>query len=621
MRHLVLDTSLFSATFQQKLLSFLSISCELDDATDGVLIHADNFQALNLLQARYQGQVKCIYIDPPYNTDASEILYKNGYKHSSWLSLMENRLQIGINLLNNKGMQCLTIDDLEYQYIKILLDKTFGYDNYLSTVVIRNNPSGRSTLKGFSINHEYGIFYQKSNQVGSVGRLPHSEKQMERYSLKDEVGYFEWENLRRNGPDSNRYDRPKQYYPLKINKSDLRIEIPKMEWDSITEEWILKEDINEEKYYYIYPIHPNGTEKVWRYSIDNFYREPLRFQAKFVSGNIEIYRKKYINTQGILPRTWWDLPKYSARDNGTRVLAEFFSNTKYFDFPKAPDAVSDSLRILNSDDLTLDYFAGSGTTAHAVINLNREDGGKRKYILVEQGEYFDTVLKPRVAKVIYSEQWKDGKPQADKEKGLNGVSQMVKVLKLESYEDTLNNLALQRKGQGDLFKDLPEKVREDYLLRYMLNIESQGSLLSVEDFQRPFDYQLKIAGDSAGAYQVQTIDLVETFNYLLGAKVIGIDDQRAERGFVVVECQLPHQTGDDLTLIFWRDCSRLDYEGVQKVFDILRINPADSSYRQIYLNGDHTLETVWEGERAGSLKIQSIEAVFLALMFGEARNG
>ena len=248
-----------------------------------------------------------------------------------------------------------------------------------------------------------------------------------------------------------------------------------------------------------------------------------------------------------------------------------------------------------------------------MINLNREDKGNRQYILVEQGEYFDTVLKPRVQKVIYSENWKDGKPVPDKVSGsLNGVPQIVKVLKLESYEDTLNNLELRR---SDLFDHLPENAQHDYLLHYMLNIESRDSLLNVSNFAKPFDYQLKIATNSAGAFDNKNIDLVETFNYLIGATVIGVDDKRSEQGFVAVECRLPNQHTDEKTLIFCRDCERIGYDELQQHFDRLGINPADSEYSQVYVNGDHTLETVWDGEQSGSLKIRSIEAEFLALMF------
>ncbi len=160
----------------------------------------------------------------------------------------------------------------------------------------------------------------------------------------------------------------------------------------------------------------------------------------------------------------------------------------------------DALKVCNAIDetLILDYFAGSGTTGDAVIKLNREDNGKRKYILVEQGEYFDTVLKPRIQKVVYSADWKNGKATAPE----TGISHAFKVLKIESFEDTLNNLQLKRDdAQQTLFDELPQHAQDDYLLRYMLEIESRGSLLSVTQFNKPFDCKLKVTVDSAGAYE------------------------------------------------------------------------------------------------------------------------
>jgi adenine-specific DNA-methyltransferase len=163
------------------------------------------------------------------------------------------------------------------------------------------------------------------------------------------------------------------------------------------------------------------------------------------------------------------------------------------------------------EDLIADFFAGSGTTAHAVINLNREDGGRRKYILVEMGDYFETVLLPRIKKVVYSDNWKDGKPQKGK-----GISHFVKYLSLEQYEDTLNNLELPRKQEGQLAL---ERFGDEYLLRYMLDFETQGSppLLNLEQVQAPFNYKLKVQeGDEI---RERVVDLVETFNYLLGIHV------------------------------------------------------------------------------------------------------
>ena len=260
----------------------------------------------------------------------------------------------------------------------------------------------------------------------------------------------------------------------------------------------------------------------------------------------------------------------------------------------------------------LDYFGGSGTTAHAVINLNR-DGGKRKYIIVEQGEYFDQVLKARIQKVVYAPAWKAGKPVSHH----TGISHCFKVLKLESYEDTLNNLQLRKPaGSGDLFDTLPQQAKDDYLLRYMLDVESRGSLLSVEDFRKLFDYCLNIAVDSAGASEKRKIDLVETFNYLIGRRVRHIDAQ-PQRGFVTVTGTLP---SGNTCLVLWRDCDVLDYEGIATLCDKLAINPADNEFDVVYINGDHNIPTVLtqtaeEGGATRVLKLRQIEPEFLDRMF------
>jgi adenine-specific DNA-methyltransferase len=192
-------------------------------------------------------------------------------------------------------------------------------------------------------------------------------------------------------------------------------------------------------------------------------------------------------------------------------LSNLFGEVRY-PYPKPVGLVRffiNAMTYFNPQGNILDFFAGSGTSAHAVINLNREDGGRRKYFLVEMGDYFETVLLPRIKKVVYSDKWKDGKPQEGK-----GISHFVKYLYLEQYEDTLNNLKLKQEGQL-----AAEQFGDEYLLRYMLDFETQGSpsLLNLEQFQDPFAYKLKVQeGDEI---RERVVDLVETFNYLLGIHV------------------------------------------------------------------------------------------------------
>jgi adenine-specific DNA-methyltransferase len=263
-------------------------------------------------------------------------------------------------------------------------------------------------------------------------------------------------------------------------------------------------------------------------------------------------------------------------------------------------------------DIVLDYFAGSGSTSHAVIELQR-NGVSLKHIAIEQGAYFEDILVPRLKRFVFSATWQHGKPAAPE----TGISHCFKILKLESYEDTLNNLQLCRSAaQAELLSKLPEQARDDYLLHYMLDVESRGSLLSVEDFKKPFDYTLNIAVDSAGAFEPCKIDLVETFNYLIGLTVKHIDAQ-PQRGFITVSGTLP---GGETCLVLWRDCEVLDYEGVDKLCDKLAINPVDNEFDVVYINGDHNIptvltETAEEGGATRVLKLRQIEPEFLERMF------
>lgn len=387
-----------------------------------------------------------------------------------------------------------------------------------------------------------------------------------------------------------------------------------MEYDEVQKNWNVLEGTKEGEVV-VYPIDDNGVHRTWRGQRGAVRDNPSNYKYKIDNDVVTIYYKFRPDSEGVLPLTNWIDAKYSATEHGTGYLKKFFSEYNIFSYPKSIYAVEDCLRVAGADEraVVLDYFAGSGTTAHAVINLNRLDQGCRKYVLIEQGEYFDTVIKPRIQKSVYSSEWSEGRPTAPD----TGISHCFKVLKLESYEDTLNNLQLRRpSGTGDLFNGMPKEAQDDYLLRYMLDVESRGSLLSLDDFKKPFDYTLNVSVDSAGAYELREIDLVETFNYLIGLRVKHLDAQ-PERGFVTVTGSLP---SGESCLVLWRDCEKLDYEGLSKLCDKLDINPADNEYDVVYLNGDHNIPTVLtqtmeEGGATRVLKLRQIEPEFLERMF------
>lgn len=604
----MVDTSLFSGDFKASLLKQVA---DIDATLDGVLVHGDNFQGLGTLQSKYLGNVNCIYIDPPYNTDASAISYKNGYKSSSWASLMDSRISRSRDLLTKDGVLVAAIDDAQQRELSFLMSRLFD-DRILGTVTVRSNPSGRPTQSGYAVSHEYLIFAGATS--GSViGRLPPTADQMARFNQRDEDGVFEWRNLRREGSNSDRSARRGLYYPIYIDGEKIRV--PEMSWDEANESWV---DIEPPKdgEQVVFPNNDDGVEKTWRWE-GKTVMTSLKSLAvrKDRSGKDYIYYKRRPNEDGVVSVSSWFDAKHSSTEHGTALLKHLFGGST-FSYPKSIHAVVDAIYIAGAskvDAVVLDYFGGSGTTAHATITLNRRDGGKRQYLLVEQGEYFDTVLKPRLQKVVFSAEWANGKPTSPG----TGISHCFKVIKLESYEDTLNNLQLRRtSAQGDLLNTMPQQAKDDYLLNYLLNVESRGSLLSVEDFKKPFDYTLNVAVDSAGAFEPRKIDLVETFNFLIGLRVKHIDMQPA-RGFVTVTGTLP---SGESCLVLWRDCDVLDYEGISKLCDKLAINPADNEFDVVYLNGDHNIPTVLtqtaeEGGATRVLKLRQIEPEFLECMF------
>jgi adenine-specific DNA-methyltransferase len=596
--YLVLDTKFFDQNFKDRLLASIE---DLDEKTGGVLINSENFQALNLLRARYRERVKCIYIDPPYNTAATEILYKNNYKHSSWLALMENRLRAARPFLQGEGILCVTIDDVEFHRLYSLLLTLFGDEEaILGTAVIRSNPSGRSTVHGFSVAHEYAVFVANDRDA-SIGRLQRTEEQLARYDEFDEKGRFEWVNFRKHGgADANRRARPRLFYPIYASKNGA-IRIPCMEWRESEKKWIvLEEPLPSEKP--VYPVNIRGDEKRWKWGHERVSRDLSELRARpDQAKKTGIYMKARMREEGTLPSTWWDKREYSATEYGTNFLSDILGDVTTFSFPKSINATEDSLRVssLEETDICLDFFAGSGTTGQAVINLNREDEGSRQYVLVEMGEYFDKALKRRIQRVIYSRDWEEGKPVSRE-----GTSHIFKYITLESYEDTLNNLSLRRTKIQDYLIEQDAALREEYMLSYMLDFETKesSSLLNLDTFQDPFSYKLNITRDDET--HPENVDLVETFNYLLG---LTVSRTYTSDGYRVVEGT---NLAGERALVIWRNTRENSNDDLDAFFE--GQDYAGAGFDHVYVNGDNTLALKSEGE---DWKVHLIEEEFRRLMF------
>lgn len=594
----MVDTGLFSQKFKADLLKRIG---DLDAAIDGILIHSDNLQALRLLSKRIEGSVDCFYLDPPYNTDSNPIIYKNSYQHSTWLSLMQSRLEISSKLQQPElGVHILAIDAAEKDRLSLLTQEIFP-SRHCETVSVIHNPGG-TIGKNFSNSGEYSLFvYDDTSEVLSKEvRLDAPDVRDLMNTAKGASGNY----LRATGKTC--------FYPILV-KDDAIIGFGEVCEDSFhpTRNVLRPDGVIE-----VYPIDNDGIERKWvlgRATVE-LCKGELFVKKDKKTGETRIERRK----TRINFKTIWTDGKYSAKKYGTEWLGNMIPATKEMEriYPKSINLVKDCLFAAVGDRksaLIVDYFAGSGTTGEALIAINKSDGGVRRYVLIEQGEYFNTVTKPRIEKAVFSTQWINGKPSNSNE----GISHCFKVLKLESYEDTLNNLRLRRtSAQGNLLNTLPQQAKDDYLLNYILDVESRGSLLSVEDFKKPFDYTLNVTVDSAGAFEPRKIDLVETFNYLIGLRVKHIDAQ-PQRGFVTLTGMLP---SGESCLVLWRDCDVLDYEGISKLCDKLAINPADNEFDIVYINGDHNIPTVLtqtaeEGGATRVLKLRQIEPEFLERMF------
>ena len=591
---LVLDTKFFTSEFKNSLLASID---NIDEQCDGLLINSENFQALELLQEKYKEQIQCIYVDPPYNTSASEIAYKNSYKHSSWMTLLNDRLIEGKKLLKKDGIQCTTIDDVEGSRLKIILESIFNESPMV--VGIRIKPSGRPIPNGFAISHEYAYFSRKEIST-AINRLQHSDEQNNRYRESDEKGVFFWELLRKAGSNSFKQNRPTMYYPIWLNTDSGKMRIPAMVYDEISQEYKTK-DILLENEIEIYPIKDDGSQGRWYFGAERAVNEVYEFKAeKQKDGRYFIYRRRRKN-EGVQPTTFWDSSKYSATEHGTDLLKRIFGEQEVFSYPKSIFAEEDCLTVSGAKrySLILDYFAGSGTTGHAVINLNREDGGKRKYILCEMGEYFNTVTKPRMQKVIYSKDWDGGKPVSRE-----GSSHCFKYMRLEQYEDTLNNLTLQpaniSKENADFYGG--------YMLGYMLDIETRDSLFNMQWFKNPWNMKLRITRQNET--HEENIDVIETFNYLIGLNVRSILYPKKDI------CAVEGITrSGERTLVIWRNCDTVNNDALNDFFRRMDYSTRDTEFDRIYVNGDNNLENLRTDE--AQWKVVLIEQEFAKRMFQE----
>ena len=595
---LVLDTKFFSAEFKHKLVGSME---KVDEECNGLLINSENFQALELLQDKYRETVRGMYYDPPYNTKSNEFIYKDSFRHSSWMSMMENRLALSSNLLNKYGAIMVSCDENENTNLKTVLNDVFSEENFLTDIIWQGG--GKNDQKYFSISHEYIQLFLKNKLFMDSTDI----RWLERKENIDLI-YATFEKIKKQYPNDMKMQEKalKDWYkslpdgePAKRQKHFNRVEARGIFFpDNISKP--------ENGYYYdvIHPVTGKPCKKPkggWRFVEETMKQQLADDRVFFGKDETTVPCRK-----SFLKETEYESPStviYLDNRVSTTLIKNLFNNKKVFNNPKYYLLIGRLLRLIgDTESMFMDAFAGSGTTGHAVIYLNREDKGNRKYILCEMAEYFNSVTKPRIEKVIYSEDWKDGKPVSRK-----GISQCFKYIRLEQYEDTLNNL--QPKNQRLEFDNENDKgdFEETYFLRYMLDTETKGDLFNLEWFKNPFAMSIKTTKDNE---LVDThVDMVETFNYLIGLNVETL--RYPKDGYCVVEGTT--HIGNERTLVIWRNCNKVSNEDLNEFFRKQAYCTTDSEFDKIYVNGDNTLPNIKTDEE--HWKVVLIEEEFKKRMF------
>ena len=358
------------------------------DTTQNLYIEGDNLEVLKLLQSAYYRKVKMIYIDPPYNTgndfvyadDFADPLarYKEvtqqttksnpetmGRYHTNWLNMMYPRLRLAANLLRDDGVIFISIDDVEVDNLKKLCNEVFGEENFMAQIIWQKVYSPRMDVQGFSTSHDYILCYVKSN-IESIRQEAFAQNSAQ-FNFVDPTNgkKYRRRSIRKEGSHSTRSERPNLWFPL------------------------LAPDGTE-----VYPYKPDGTEGCWRWSLDTYRKNKQQGIVEWVkTGNgWQAYAKQYLDTEAAKPaETLWLYQEVGHNHSAAEELKKLFGG-KVFDSPKPKELIMKMIRLAtytNESDIILDFFSGSATTAHAVMQLNAEDGGNRRFILVQLPEVCD----------------------------------------------------------------------------------------------------------------------------------------------------------------------------------------------------------------------------------------
>ena len=608
-----------------------------------MLLHADNFHALSLILKRYRNSVRAVYADPPYNTGTDEFVYKDNFQHSSWLTMMSGLTTHTRALLSDNGSYFCSIDDGEVARLKLLLDYIFSNNSFVAEIAYERSGSSGLGQGGRIVNtKEYILAYslRKDSLNDIVHARPIEYETLKRYNkILVVTGEREF---------SSSFIAPATGEEVRIfQHRDYRIESISLQNYGKRKAEILAE-------------YKSSFDKVFRLTSiqkENDFQNRILAQCK---GGL--FSADYLVSRGKQAGKWITAYYYSghtfvwlrdsARLDGTSIIKEnkITDHWSHGEIPKADLANEGGVTLnrgkkpeqllrrlvdwgSNDGDIVLDYFAGSGTTAAVACKTGR------RYIAVDNERYFDEKTLRRLKTVLHGD--------------TSGISKSVgwsgggcfKYLRLESYEDALNNLETLRSEKQQLLLDAPEAqgvdgLREQYILHYMLDVETRNSksLLNVQAFTDPSAYKLKVKRPGSDESREVNVDLLETFNWLIGLTVRHIavpqtfsatfecDSEKRLRlkDRLKQETEGPYwfrtvtgTTPDGLrTLVIWRKLSESQEQDnlvLEEWFTRQGYSSRDSEFELIYVNGGNNLENLKTSDDLW--KVRLIEEDFHRLMF------
>jgi len=426
------------------LVNFKRFSADSKDAkpveltgNDNLIIKGNNLLALHTLRKKYAKKIDLIYIDPPYNPDSKSntFCYNNKFNRSTWLTFIKNRLDIAKELMKSNGSLIVAIDENEQCHLGVLLKEMFT-EHEVHCITIVHNPRGIQGTN-FSYTHEYAFFVIPKDRKTITDRVVDEND-------------IDWRNLRDNGGESERSDAKNCFYGIIVEggkvvgftdvvPSEVEPEGQNVQGPSVGQVTV-------------YPIDPAGIQRKWRYARQSVEEVQSLLRAKKTKGRLEIELGKNFGTY----RTVWQDSRYDANEYGTKLIKALVPNCE-FAFPKSLWNVYDCLYSVvgkNKDAIVLDFFGGSGTTAHAVLELNKNDGGNRKFILTEQMHYVEKVTGPRVHQVMIN----------------NGTDSFVYAEIAKSNELFVDRIMVAR--ETETLSKLWAEMQERAFLSYKINVKN-----------------------------------------------------------------------------------------------------------------------------------------------------